>query len=283
MAVALPNFQLPSRLTVSRQYNATANDSAIKHLKRRIEDCKGDILGNEFLHVRCNAHIINLIVKEGLGEKNESISRVRNAIKYVKFSARRFDFFKLFIEKVKIDTHGLLTLDIETRWNSTYMMLDTVVKFERAFSRMYDNDHKYLKYCLEINNVGGYPPIDDWKNVKVFIKFLEIFCQINLKFSGTSYVTSNSFFHEIFNLQKIICKYVRNKDSILSGMAKKMELKFNKYWNTFESMNKLLFIAVVLDPRYKLKYVEYLFQNSYSCLVGAKKSKKGDENFESLV
>ncbi|XP_055814651.1 zinc finger BED domain-containing protein RICESLEEPER 1-like [Solanum dulcamara] len=152
--------------------NATANDSAIKHLKRRIEDWKGSILGNEFLHVRCNAHILNLIVKERLDEQNESISRV------------------------------------------------------------------------------------------------------TLKFSGTSYVTSNSFFYEIFNLQKIIYKYVRSEDSILSGMAKKMELKFNKYWSTFKSMNKLLFIDVVLDPRYKLKYMEYLFKNSYGCLVGAKKLKK---------
>ncbi|XP_055826189.1 zinc finger BED domain-containing protein RICESLEEPER 2-like [Solanum dulcamara] len=302
MAVVLPNFQLPSHLTVARQYhkgetiaewieaclfdwkidniftvtldNATANDSAIKHLKRRIEDWKGGILGNEFLHVRCNAHILNLIVKEGLSEQNESISRVRNAIKYVKSSAGRFDSFKSFVEKVKIDTHGLLTLDIEIRWNSTYMMLDTTVKFEMAFSRMYDDDHKYLKYCLEINNVGGHPSINDWKNVKVFIKFLEIFYQVTLKFSETSYVISNSFLHEIFNLQKIICKYVRSEDSILSGMAKKMELKFNKYWDTFESMNKLLFIAVVLNPRYKLKYVEYLFKNSYGCLVGAEKSKK---------
>ncbi|XP_055835200.1 zinc finger BED domain-containing protein RICESLEEPER 2-like [Solanum dulcamara] len=242
----------------------SANDSAIKNLKRRIEDWKGGILGNEFLHVRCNAHILNLIVKEGLGEQNESTSRVRNAIKYV----------KSFVKKVKIDTHGLLTLDIETRWNSTYMMLDTTVKFERAFSKMYDDDHKYLKYCLETNNVGGHPSIDDWKNVKVFINFLEIFYQVTLKFLGISYVTSNSFFHEIFNLQKIICKYVRSEDSILSGLAKKMELKFNKYWGTFESMNKLLFIAVVMDPRYKLKYVEYLFKNSYGCLVGAEKSKK---------
>ncbi|XP_060183345.1 zinc finger BED domain-containing protein DAYSLEEPER-like [Lycium barbarum] len=154
------------------------------------------------------------------------------------------------------------------------MMLDTAVKFEKAFSRMNDDDHKYLKYCLETNNVGGHPSTDDWKNVKVFIKFLEIFYQVTLKFSGTSYVTSNSFFHEIFNLQKIVCKYVRSEDSILSGMAKKMELKFNKYWGTFESMNKLLFIAVVLDPRYKLKYVVYLFNHSYGCLVGAEKSKQ---------
>nr|XP_016470655.1 PREDICTED: zinc finger BED domain-containing protein RICESLEEPER 2-like [Nicotiana tabacum] len=189
-------------------------------------------------------------------------------------SAGRFDSFKSFVEKAKIDTRGLLTLDVETRWNSTYMMLDTSVKFEKAFSRMYDDDHKYLKYCLETNSMGGHPSIDDWKNVKVFIKFLEMFYQVTLKFSGTSYVTSNSFFHEIFNLQNFIQKYSHSEDSILSGMAEKMKVKFKKYWGTFESMNKLLFVAVVLDPRYKLKYVEFLFNKSYGSLEGGQQSKK---------
>ncbi|KAL3363169.1 hypothetical protein AABB24_012459 [Solanum stoloniferum] len=70
--------------------NATANSAAITHLKARINDRKGIILENNFLHVRCNAHILNLIVK-GLSEQNESISRVRLAVKYVKSSASRTD------------------------------------------------------------------------------------------------------------------------------------------------------------------------------------------------
>ncbi|XP_016467097.1 zinc finger BED domain-containing protein DAYSLEEPER-like [Nicotiana tabacum] len=122
--------------------------------------------------------------------------------------------------------------------------------------------------------MGGHPSMDDWKNVKVFIKFLEIFYQVTLKFSGTSYVTSNSFFHEIFNLQNFIRKYSHSEDSILSGMAEKMKVKFKKYWGTFESMNKLLFFAIVLDPQYKLKYVEFLFNKSYGSLEGGQQSKK---------
>lgn len=46
--------------------NTTANDVVIKILKVRIEDWKGVMFKNELLHVRCNAHVLNLIVKEGL-------------------------------------------------------------------------------------------------------------------------------------------------------------------------------------------------------------------------
>ncbi|KAM3381565.1 hypothetical protein P3S68_007138 [Capsicum galapagoense] len=179
--------------------NATANDTTIKHLKARIDDWKGVILGNEFLHVRCNAHILNIIIKEGLDEQIEPISRIKNVVKYVKSSASRFTSFKSYVEKVKLDTHGLLSIDVETRWNSTYTMLNTAVNFEKAFARMYVDDHNYRKYCLQ-SGLKGHPTTTDWQNVRAFIKFLNIFHQSTLKFSGSLHVTSNIFFHEFFNV-----------------------------------------------------------------------------------
>ncbi|KAH0665456.1 hypothetical protein KY290_027688 [Solanum tuberosum] len=145
--------------------NAFANDAAINHLKARTDDWKGVILRNEFLHVRCNAHILNIIVKEGLDEQIESISRITNALKYVKSSASRFASFKSYVEKVKLDTHGVLSLDVETRWNSTYTMLETAVNFEKAFARMYVDDHNYRKYCLQ-SELKGHPTTNDWQLVK---------------------------------------------------------------------------------------------------------------------
>jgi len=68
-----------------------------------------------------------------------------------------------------------------------------------------------------------------------------------LKFLGTSHINSNSFFHELFNLQSLIVQYSDSVDSIWTNMAKKMKLKFDKYWANFEDMNMLLFVAVVLD------------------------------------
>ncbi|XP_022854621.1 zinc finger BED domain-containing protein RICESLEEPER 2-like [Olea europaea var. sylvestris] len=35
------------------------------------------------------------------------------------------------------------------------------------------------------------------------------------------------------------------------------EVKFDKYWGTIEKINKLLLLAIVLDPRYKFEYVAY--------------------------
>jgi hypothetical protein len=46
--------------------NATSNDDAISYLKRKTKDWKCTILDHKYLHLRCCAHIVNLIVREGL-------------------------------------------------------------------------------------------------------------------------------------------------------------------------------------------------------------------------
>ncbi|XP_073133546.1 zinc finger BED domain-containing protein RICESLEEPER 1-like [Henckelia pumila] len=105
------------------------------------------------MHVRCCAHIVNLIVKEGLEEKNEVIMRIRNAVKYVRSSPAMLKTFKRCVEKEKIDCKSLVCLDVETWWNSTYMMLEDAEKFEKAFARLGDEDQNYMNYidCYELN------------------------------------------------------------------------------------------------------------------------------------
>ena len=46
-----------------------------------------------------------------------------------------------------IDISVSLQLDVSTRWNSTYLMLDIVMKCKRAFASLQLNDRNY-KYCL---------------------------------------------------------------------------------------------------------------------------------------
>ena len=50
----------------------------------------------------------------------------------------------------------------------------------------------------------GPPTIDDWKNVAVFVKFLKVFYDVTAKISGSLYVTSNSYFHELWGIQELL-------------------------------------------------------------------------------
>lgn len=41
-------------------------------------------------------------------------------------------------------------------------------------------------------------------------------------------------------------------DVTLTNMAKEMKNKYDKYWKNYDNINYLLFVCVVLVPRYKM-------------------------------
>ena len=53
------------------------------------KDWNGTVLGNKFMHMRSCAYILNLIVGEGLKEIDASVTKMREAVRYVKFSPNK--------------------------------------------------------------------------------------------------------------------------------------------------------------------------------------------------
>ena len=107
--------------------------------------------------------------------------------------------FKACVEKEKLVYKGLFVLDVPIKWNSTYLMLDVAVKFQKTFERYEEEDGKYLSYFHEEGGKKklGAPYGDDWDNVRVFVKNLHTFYEITLKFSASLHVTSKSYHHEM--------------------------------------------------------------------------------------
>ena len=95
------------------------------------------------MHMRCCAHILNLIFKDGLKEQDDSITRIRNAVRYIRSSPARLAKFMVCVEMEKIKCEKLVCLDVETRWNFTFMMLDVATIYESAFDRMYVEEYSY--------------------------------------------------------------------------------------------------------------------------------------------
>ena len=84
--------------------NASSNDKAISILKDRLLQKNNDALmmNGELMHIRCCAHILNLIANEGLDDLSKSIISVRNAVKYVRSSTSKLESFKRWVEVEKI-------------------------------------------------------------------------------------------------------------------------------------------------------------------------------------
>lgn len=126
--------------------NAASNDVALAYLRKKITDWGGSVLKGELLHMRCCAHILNLIVNEGLKSMHDSLIKIRNAVRYVRASPSRMQRFKACVEREKIQSKSLVCLDVPTRWNSTFLMLEAAIKFQKAFERLEDSDGLYLMW-----------------------------------------------------------------------------------------------------------------------------------------
>ncbi|KAL0545746.1 hypothetical protein IC582_015638 [Cucumis melo] len=227
--------------------NASSNDTVVAYLLKRFN--KGLLFGGKFLHVRCCGHILNLIVTDAFKEHNDCIDRIRYAVRFIRSSLARFLKFKKCIELEKIVCKSYVCLDVPTRWNSTYMMLEVTVKFEKAFDRLEDEDASY-RHDMSPNK-------EDWANARMLIQFLKVFYDGTLKISGSLYTTSNLVFHQITVVQNYIRLNAGSGNALLVGMAKNMKAKFEKYWGNNEKNNLLLYVAIVLDPRKKLRFVSF--------------------------
>ena len=129
-------------------------------------------------------------------------------------------------------------------------------KFVAAFERMEEDDEHFLRYFEGPSN--GLPWFLDWENVRLFTKFISMFYEATLRFSSSLFVTTNVYFHELVSLQDQLNQLCNGRgDLLLKGMAQRMKLKYDKYWGSVDRINLMLFVAVVVDPRYKLKYVRF--------------------------
>ncbi|KAK9101816.1 hypothetical protein Sjap_019070 [Stephania japonica] len=90
----------------------------------------------EFFHMRCCAHILNLMVQDGLKEIEKILDKVRDSIKFVKGSRSRRKKFLDCATQLAFDCKKGLVQDVVTRWNSTYLMIESALYYRNAFAHL---------------------------------------------------------------------------------------------------------------------------------------------------
>ena len=165
------------------------------------------------------------------------------------------------MEMLGMESKSLLSLDVSTRWNSTYIMLEIAENFEKVFLQMDFEDYGYSSYFRTKEDGGGLgsPCMSDFQNCWAFVTFLRLFYNAMKKFSGFLYITSNAFYDEIFVIQESISNLVKSQNTLLKNTATNMQNKFERYWGEGEKINLLLYVAVVFDPRKKLRFLKFSF------------------------
>ncbi|KAF6175459.1 hypothetical protein GIB67_021949 [Kingdonia uniflora] len=209
--------------------NAKNNDSCITELKKRLNKRNGLLLGGEFFHIRYFAHVINLVVRDGVNEVKRTIKRLRQSVKYVRSGPSRIQPFKKCASDENLTTKRALCLDVKIRWNLTYLMIDTAMEFEKAFDRLEEHDPNYKIEC-DVKGEGLLGD-SDWRKLKALQTFLEEFYKLTKRVSSSKYVTSNTYFDELTQAKDLLIDNLTNDDVDFCEMAMKMDAKFDKYCN----------------------------------------------------
>lgn len=178
------------------------------------------------------------------------IDNIRDSIRYIKSSQTREQLFDDIVQQLGIMCEKEPSLDVATRWNSTYLMIESALPYRAAFDELRHQDRQF-KYA---------PTAEDWEMAEAIRSLLQVFCEATNVVSGSSYPTSNRYFHEIWSVMLLLAKEATNTNKVVASMVSEMQKKFNKYWKESCIAN---FISVILDPRYKYVFVEFRIKQAF--------------------
>ena len=242
-------WNIDRKLSTITVDNCSTNDAMIRLLLNKL-DTSSLMLGGSMLHMRCAAHILNLIVQDGLSLIGDGIERIRDSVIYWTGSPKRRQKFEENARQLRVQCTKELVLDCKTRWNSTYLMLSTALIYKDVFSRLAKREISYT--CL---------PYDyDWELAKDICGRLELFHSATEFFSGRKYPTTNMYFNVVCELKIALNEWSVYSNEMISTMAESMLAKFNSYW---ANVSVVMAIAAILDPRYKMKLLEFYYPNIY--------------------
>jgi hypothetical protein len=227
--------------------DSVENNVLQEQLKSHLGLQNGLLCDGEFFHGHCFARVLNLIVEEGLKLVSDAVSKIRESIMFVRHSKSRREKFKECIEKVgAVDSSVRLHQDSSMSLNSTYLMLESALKYRRVFESLHLYEDNY-ELC---------PSAEEWKRVEKICAFLLPFCETANMINDTTHPTSNLYFLQVWKVERVLVDTLGDEDEVMKRMAERMMSKFDKFWNEY---SVVLALGAVLDPRIKFSTLAYCY------------------------
>ncbi|XP_073313441.1 zinc finger BED domain-containing protein RICESLEEPER 2-like [Primulina huaijiensis] len=151
----LLDWNLDSKLSTLTVDDCTTNDTMIEHILDKLPP-SSLILEGKLFHMRCCAHILNLVVRDVLELICDSIKTIRYSVGFWSATPKRDEKFIETARQLKVLSTKQLELDCKTRWNSTYLMLITALEYKDVCARLKQRETLYKRV----------PKEEDWSKVR---------------------------------------------------------------------------------------------------------------------
>jgi hypothetical protein len=240
----LLDWKIENKLFSFTMDNTEVNTKMLSHLRKNLVDRNLIHHEGKLLHIQCAAHVLNLIVQDGLTSMKSVVDNIRESVKYITSSQFRREQFAKLVAQIGIKCKQQPSLDVPTRWNSTFLMLQSTLPFRKVFETLQEQEPSYTFGLSD----------EEWKMVQDICQLLKVFCHATDVISGSNYPTSNLYFLEIWSVKIVLDEQAKSDNATIGIMVKEMKKKFHKYFMESYLTNC---IPVVLDPRFKMEHVEF--------------------------
>lgn len=192
----------------------------------------------------CIAHTLNLIVKDGL--KNEKVTsileKVRGIVCHFKRSTISNNKLLKYQENEGNDNPLKVILDVVTRWNSTYYMLERFIQLEEAIKSTIAIIEKELPVLT----------VDEWKIIKELCLALKPFDDASKTLSGDKYCTTALVIPICSGLQNIYLKLLNQRrfSEVVNDVVQLFHSGLQQRLGNVERSNTLS-TSTFLDPKFK--------------------------------
>lgn len=186
-------------------------------------------------HLPCFAHTLNLVPAKIIDEDNvvkDFCTKIKNIVTYFKKSVIAADQLRLYSDLKLIQ-------NVETRWNSTYNMLQRFIQLSEKIS------------CILLQCPTAPPMLSasELQSTKEFIQLLKPFEDATKIICGEYYLTASKVIPIVNTLKNKLEAFEPTTD-IGHRFKKALKDQFKKRFENIEQVS-LLAIATILDPRFK--------------------------------
>ncbi|CAG8822678.1 17412_t:CDS:2, partial [Gigaspora rosea] len=180
-------------------------------------------------------HVLNLAVSEGMKVVVNSIVKLQNFVSYIRKSQPLFEDLKKVFQANR-RPFLVPDLDISTRWNSTYNMIEKMFRIRQMTENNPALRERYLSKTK-------------WHEIEAIVLLLEPIARATLILSSSTRPTIEDLYMIFPTILNILHDALDSEIQINNQIAQRMYKKLNDYWTVLQTCCS---VSVALDPNMKL-------------------------------